>query len=91
MKVNKNYLKLEESYLFSTVNRKVREYQAKHPEKDIIRLGIGDVTIPICQAAIDAMHEAVDDQSKKETFHGYGPEQGYDFLKESIQKYYKKN
>ena len=91
MKVNKNYLKLEESYLFSTVNRKVREYQAAHPEKDIIRLGIGDVTIPICQAAIDAMHEAVNDQSKKETFHGYGPEQGYDFLKESIQKYYKKN
>ena len=91
MKVNKNYLKLEESYLFSTVNRKVREYQAAHPEKDIIRLGIGDVTIPICQAAIDAMHEAVDDQAKKETFHGYGPEQGYDFLKESIQKYYKNN
>lgn len=91
MRVNKNYLKLEESYLFSTVNRKVREYQAQHPEKDIIRLGIGDVTIPICQAAIDAMHEAVDDQSKKETFHGYGPEQGYDFLKESIKKYYKKN
>ena len=91
MRVNKNYLKLEESYLFSTVNRKVREYQAQNPEKDIIRLGIGDVTIPICQAAIDAMHEAVDDQSKKETFHGYGPEQGYDFLKESIQKYYKKN
>ena len=91
MKVNKNYLKLEESYLFSTVNRKVREYQATHPEKDIIRLGIGDVTIPICQAAINAMHEAVDDQSKKETFHGYGPEQGYDFLKESIRKYYKKN
>ena len=91
MRVNKNYLKLEESYLFSTVNHKVREYQAQHPEKDIIRLGIGDVTIPICQAAIDAMHEAVDDQSKKETFHGYGPEQGYDFLKESIKKYYKKN
>lgn len=91
MKVNKNYLKLEESYLFSTVNRKVREYQAAHPEKDIIRLGIGDVTIPICQAAIDAMHQAVDDQAKKETFHGYGPEQGYDFLKESIQKYYKNN
>ena len=76
MKINKNYLKLEESYLFSTVNRKVREYQAAHPEKDIIRLGIGDVTIPICKAAIDAMHEGVDDQSKKETFHGYGPEQG---------------
>ena len=80
MKVNKNYLKLEESYLFSTVNRKVREYQAQNPEKDIIRLGIGDVTIPICPAAIEAMHKAVDDQSKKETFHGYGPEQGYDFL-----------
>ena len=91
MKVNKNYLKLEESYLFSTVNRKVREYQEKHPEKDIIRLGIGDVTRPICSAAIEAMHQAVDDQSKKETFHGYGPEQGYDFLKESIQKYYKQN
>ena len=91
MKINRNYLKLEESYLFSTVNRKVREYQAQHPEKDIIRLGIGDVTIPICQASINAMHEAVDDQSKKETFHGYGPEQGYDFLKESIQRYYKQN
>ena len=62
MKVNKNYLKLEESYLISTVNRKVREYQANHPEKDIIRLGIGDVTIPICPSAIEAMHRAVDDQ-----------------------------
>ena len=91
MRVNKNYLKLEESYLFSTVNRKVREYQALNPEKDIIRLGIGDVTIPICSAAIEAMHKAVDDQGRKETFHGYGPEQGYDFLKESIQGYYKRN
>ncbi len=91
MKVNKNYLKLEESYLFSTVNRKVREYQSMHPDKDIIRLGIGDVTRPICASAIEAMHKAVDDQAKKETFHGYGPEQGYDFLKESIQKYYKQN
>ena len=81
-----DYLKLEESYLFSTVNRKVREYQAQHPEKDIIRLGIGDVTIPICPAAIEAMHKAVDDQGKKETFHGYGPEQGYDFLAEAIIK-----
>ena len=91
MKVNKNYLKLEESYLFSTVNRKVREYQAQHPDKEIIRLGIGDVTLPLCSAVIEAMHSAVDEMSKKETFRGYGPEQGYDFLKESIQGYYKRN
>ena len=91
MRVNKNYLKLEESYLFSTVNRKVREYQAQHPDKEIIRLGIGDVTLPLCDAVIKAMHSAVDEMSKKETFKGYGPEQGYDFLKESIQGYYKRN
>ncbi len=91
MKVNKNYLKLEESYLFSTVNRKVREYQVQHPEKEIIRLGIGDVTLPLCGAVIEAMHSAVDEMSKKETFKGYGPEQGYDFLKESIQGYYRRN
>ena len=91
MKVNKNYLKLEESYLFSTVNRKVREYQEQHPDKEIIRLGIGDVTLPLCPAVIEAMHSAVDEMSKKETFKGYGPEQGYDFLKSSIQGYYKRN
>ena len=91
MRVNKNYLKLEESYLFSTVNRKVREYQAQHPDKEIIRLGIGDVTLPLCDAVIKAMHSAVEEMSKKETFKGYGPEQGYDFLKESIQGYYKRN
>ena len=91
MKVNKNYLKLEESYLFSTVNRKVREYQEQHPDKEIIRLGIGDVTLPLCSAVIEAMHSAVDEMSKKETFKGYGPEQGYDFLKSSIQGYYKRN
>ena len=91
MKVNKNYLQLNESYLFSTVNRKVREYQAAHPEKEIIRLGIGDVTLPLCPAVIEAMHLAVDEMAKKETFKGYGPEQGYDFLKSSIQGYYKRN
>ena len=91
MKVNKNYLQLNESYLFSTVNRKVREYQAKHPEKEIIRLGIGDVTLPLCPAVIEAMHCAVDEMSRKETFKGYGPEQGYDFLKSSIQGYYTRN
>lgn len=90
MNINKNYLKLKESYLFSTVNKKVREYQNANPDKEIIRLGIGDVTLPLCDEVIKEMHLAVDEMAKKETFKGYGPEQGYDFLKLSIQNYYKK-
>ena len=77
MQINTNYDNLEQSYLFSTIARKVREYSASHPEADIIRLGIGDVTRPLVPAVIDALHAAVEDQAKQETFHGYGDEQGY--------------
>ena len=88
MQLNKNYQNLEESYLFSTVARKTREFSAAHPEADIIKLSIGDVTLPLAPAVISAMHAAVDEQAAQATFHGYGPEQGYDFLKESIRDYY---
>ena len=89
MQLNTNYDNLEQSYLFSTIARKVREYSAAHPEADIIRLGIGDVTRPLVPAVIDALHAAVEDQAKQETFHGYGDEQGYDFLHEALVGYYK--
>ncbi len=88
MQINQNYSRLEESYLFSTINAKVTAYQKEHPEQKIIRLGIGDVTLPLCKSVIDALHEAVDEMGKKETFHGYGPEQGYSFLKQAIVEYY---
>lgn len=90
MLINRNYLNLEESYLFSTVAKKVREYQEKHPEANIIRLGIGDVTKPLCPAVVDALVSASKEMGVKETFKGYGPEQGYDFLKEAIGEYYSK-
>lgn len=88
MKINSNYQNVKDSYLFSTIAHKVNEYTAAHPDAPVIRLGIGDVTLPLCPAVIDAMHKAVDEMSTKEGFHGYGPEQGYGFLKDSIQKYY---
>ena len=88
MKINENYLNLKDSYLFATVNRKAREYQAASPDKKVIKLGIGDVTIPLCSAVTEAMHKAVDEMATKENFHGYGPEQGYDFLKAAVQNYY---
>jgi len=91
MNINQNYKNLNESYLFSTIAKKVSEFAKANPNKEIIKLGIGDVTLPLCNAVIEAMHSAVDEMSKKETFKGYGPEQGYDFLKSSIQKYYKNN
>lgn len=90
MKINENYLNLEESYLFSTVAKKVNEFIQNNPDKKVIRLGIGDVTLPLCKVVIEAMHKAVDEMAKKETFRGYGPEQGYDFLREKVQGYYKK-
>ena len=77
--INENYLKLQGSYLFATIARKVRDFQAAHPEAEIIRLGIGDVTQPLTPAVLEAMHKAVDEMGKAETFRGYGPEQGYDF------------
>ena len=90
MKINENYKKLAQSYLFSTIAKKVNEFSAKNPDKKIIRLGIGDVTKPLCKSTIDAMLDAVKEMGTPEGFHGYGPEQGYDFLKEKIQKYYAK-
>ena len=90
MNINENYLNLEQSYLFSTVARKVNEFAKNNPDKKIIRLGIGDVTLPLCKAVIDAMHKAVDEMAHQETFRGYGPEQGYDFLQNAVKNYYKK-
>lgn len=84
--INENYLKLPGSYLFSTIGRKVKAYSEAHPEKTIIRLGIGDVTLPIAPAIIKAMHEAVDEMGHAETFHGYAPDLGYEFLRNEIAK-----
>ena len=87
MKINENFLKLKDSYLFATVGRKTAEYRAAHPEKEIIRLSIGDVTLPLAPVVIEAMHRAVDDMARKETFKGYGPDQtcyGYEALIGSI-------
>ena len=89
--INENYLKLQDSYLFSTIAKKVEEYTKNNPDKKVIKLGIGDVTMPIAPAVIEAVHKAADEMMKKETFKGYGPEQGYDFLKEKIVEHdYKK-
>lgn len=83
-KVNENYQKLPGSYLFSEIARRTAAYSEEHPEANLIKMGIGDVTRPLAPAVIGAMHNAVNDLSKPETFHGYGPEQGYDFLREVI-------
>lgn len=85
--INDNFTLLAESYLFSEVAKRINAYKEAHPEVDIIRMGIGDVTRPLCKAAIEAMHKAVDDQADSSTFHGYGPEQGYAFLREAIVEY----
>lgn len=77
--VNQNYCNLKESYLFSQIAHKVAEFTAAHPEKKIIKMGIGDVTLPLAPAVIEAMQKAVAEMGVKETFRGYGPEQGYDF------------
>lgn len=83
-KVNDNYQKLPGSYLFSTIAKKVSAYQAANPEKTLIRLGIGDVTQPLAPAIIDAMHGAVTEMGNAETFHGYAPDLGYEFLRTAI-------
>ena len=82
--INEHYLKLQGSYLFSTIAKKVADYQKKHPEAEIIRLGIGDVTRPLVPAVIEALHKAVEEMGTAEGFRGYGPEQGYSFLRECI-------
>ena len=84
--VNEHFLKLQSSYLFSDVAKKVNSFKVTHPKSKIIRMGIGDVTQPLAPAVIEAMHKAVDEMAHKETFHGYGPEQGYPFLIDAIIK-----
>ena len=88
MKMNRHYGELEASYLFATINQKTREYTAAHPDREIIKLSIGDVTRPLAKCVVQAMHDAADEMGTKEGFHGYGPEQGYGFLKEAIRDYY---
>ncbi|MBB2183818.1 LL-diaminopimelate aminotransferase [Lachnospiraceae bacterium MD1] len=84
LKINENYLKLPGSYLFSTIAKKVKEFSEMNPDKKIIRLGIGDVTLPLAPAIITALHDAVDEMAKKETFKGYSPDLGYEFLRQTI-------
>lgn len=89
--INENYLKLQDSYLFSTIAKKVAEFTKNNPEKKVIKLGIGDVTKPIVPVVTQAMHKATDEMASASTFRGYGPEQGYDFLREKIVEFdYKK-
>lgn len=90
MKINKNHFNLIENYLFSDVANKVKKYSEENPDKKIIKLGIGDVTLPLCEVVVDEMKKAVDEMRQKETFKGYGPEEGYLFLREKIQNYYSK-
>jgi LL-diaminopimelate aminotransferase len=84
IKINENYRKLQASYLFTTIGRKVEAYTKSHPDKKIIRLGIGDVTLPLSKTVVEAFHRGVDEMARSETFKGYGPEQGYAFLREAI-------
>lgn len=91
-KINQNYLKLNESYLFSEISRRIRVWQSENPEvsNKLIRMGIGDVTRPLPKSVVDAMITAAREMGEAETFRGYGPEQGYDFLKDAVRKYYTK-
>ena len=86
--VNENYTALQDSYLFSQVAHKVADYSATHPETKIIRLGIGDVTLPLAPVVVEAMQKAAAEMGVKESFRGYGPEQGYGFLHEALAEYY---
>lgn len=88
MKPNMHYTELKDTYLFNTIYRKTDEYLAAHPGERVLKLGVGDVSYPLCRKVIEALHEAVDDQSRIETFHGYMPEHGAMFLREAIAKYY---
>ena len=84
MQINSDFLRLSGGYLFSEINRRVAAYTTDHPDVKLIKLGIGDVTRPLPEAVISAMHRAVDEMGRRETFHGYGPEQGYEFLRRAI-------
>lgn len=88
MNINKHYAELADSYLFSTVARKAAEFQKANPDREVIKLSIGDVTLPLAECVVEAMHKAVDEMGTAEGFHGYGPEQGYDFLKDAVRDYY---
>ena len=87
IKINENFLKMQDSYLFSTIAKKVAKYQEEHPDKKIIKLGIGDVTKPLVPKVLEQMKKAVEEEGVSNTFRGYGPEQGYDFLRNAIVKY----
>ena len=86
IKINENYLKLQASYLFAEIKHRTAAFQEMHPDKELIKLGIGDVTLPLPQACLEAFHQAVDEMADSKTFRGYGPEQGYAFLREKIAK-----
>ena len=88
MNINKHYAELADSYLFSTVARKAAEFQKANPDREVIKLSIGDVTLPLAKCVVEAMHKAVDEMGTAEGFHGYGSEQGYDFLKDAVRDYY---
>jgi LL-diaminopimelate aminotransferase len=88
MNINENYLNLQESYLFSTIAKKVADFKAANPKASVIRLGIGDVTLPLTDSVIKSLHNAVEEMGNANTFRGYGPEQGYDFLREAVAGYY---
>ena len=90
MKINPNYANVKKSYLFIEIAHRLREYTAAHPDADIIKMGIGDVTLPLAPAVVEAMHKAADEMGKKETFRGYVDDNGYDFLINAIKGYYKK-
>ena len=85
-KLNENFLNID-NYLFSMVAEKAKDFKKRNPDKKVINLGIGDVTLPLAKSVISAMHNAVDDLSKKDTFQGYGPEHGYDFLIDKIVEF----
>lgn len=87
VKINENYAKLPGSYLFSDIAQRTAAFSERHPDAQLIKMGIGDVTRPLVPVVVDAMHKAVDDLAHAETFHGYGPEQGYDFLRSAIAEY----
>ena len=87
---NKHYGELKDSYLFYNISQKIKAYSAKNPDKKLYRMGIGDVSLPLCDAVIKALHKGVDDQANKESFHGYMPECGAPFLRTTIAEYYRK-
>ena len=85
--INDNYLKLQAGYLSPEIGRRVNACCDSHPDADVIKMGIGDVTQPLCPAVVEAMHKAIDEMAIRDTFRGYGPEQGYAFLRDAISKH----